>query len=127
MSSFLERRVFYVPGENSAIDEVMPDGKGRWGGRTLEETRIEHPDAVEISLREALTRIDEANRKKYNVGKPVEITREKWWYFLEVLPRTIGGRSRGDAERFMMIEYLSNNINGISPRGMSESASGTFV
>ena len=91
-------------GRYTIIDFVRPDGRGFWGGKTLAETRLEYHDAERMSFDAADKRRDE----QY-ITPVEEITRDRYWYFLEVLPPCRW--KQGDGwQTFFMSEFTSGNI-----------------
>lgn len=90
-------------GRFTVIDLVSGE-RGFWGGKTLDETRAEYPDAERMALDVAARRSDE----QY-IHPVQEITRERFWYFLEVLPPCRW--KHGDGwQTFFMSEFTSGNI-----------------
>ena len=82
-----------------------------YGRKTLQEmidAREVSPAAVMVSFDEAMKLHDEAMRKIYCTG-PKEISKERWWELLEVLPPERWERI-GDAEIFMMPECIASTI-----------------
>lgn len=102
------RRCFYVPGKPGIIDAVHPvTGRGAYGGRTLEEIRADNPGAQEGDLNEVV-RLSEDLHK----SPPVEVTRERFGYMLEVLPPVSWTRRPGE-ETFKMSERTYGNVTAI--------------
>lgn len=91
-------------GRYTIIDFVRPDGRGFWGGKTLEETRLEYHDAERMSFDAADKRRDE----QY-IAPVQEITRERFWYFLEVLPPRRWKHGEG-WQTFFMSEFTSGDV-----------------
>lgn len=91
---------YYSPAQNVVIDAVRPEtGLTYYGKKDRAAILEEHPDAV-------LLTIDEAGRRhEAPFVEPVEeITKEKYWYWLEVLfpedwQHTSGGESFKLCER----------------------------
>ena len=99
---------YYQPGKPGIIDAINPDtGLGLYGKHTLAETRVEYPGA-EIGDFDTVVNQQDAYWRK----PPVEITRERFWEMLEVLPPE-DWRSNGDHETFKLMEYTSGNITAI--------------
>jgi len=77
--------------------------------RELNERReVGSPEFQIMPLDDALPIMEEAKKSKY-CGDWREITEEKWWDALEVLPPEKWQTVRG-VEIFRMCEYLSGNI-----------------
>jgi hypothetical protein len=99
-------QVFYSPSRHSVIDLVV-NGRGAYGGKTLDETRAETADAVLIGIDDAIAMTDAATRS------PVcEITREQFWTMLECLPPDDWQHGLGN-NSFKMSERDCGNITGI--------------
>lgn len=87
MNTQEKTRCFAVPGALSCIDTVNPaTGTGNWSGKTLFETQVRHPGAVEMDLQE-FERVAATAQDAPVVWEP--ITEEKYWYYLEVLPPAV--------------------------------------
>ncbi len=74
---------FAVPGEDSLIDCLRPDGRTFIYGSTLEEIRERYPTAERINI------ADWSKAKADRQDTPViwsEVTRDRYWEMLEVLP-----------------------------------------
>lgn len=100
----MPREVFFDPKQNCVLD-VVRDGIGVYGGRTLDQIKFEEGDhVVVISEEDAWQREADAAKKP-----PREITLDDWWYFLEVLPPRRWER-RGISESFYMSEFCTLNI-----------------
>jgi hypothetical protein len=99
-------RVVYVPSQFRVWDFIAPDGLTLYGRRTLADIQAtEAADAVEMDA-------DEAHRLHCeHFRAPVtEITREQYWYALEVLP-PCRWRGIGDSfETFHISERVTANI-----------------
>ncbi len=103
------KECFYTPGRPGIIDVVNDDTKrGHYGGKTLEETRAEHPDAVVGDFDQVVD--DQAN---YWRRAPVEITEEQFNEMLNCLPPVGWVGIGGDFESFKMCELDAANITGI--------------
>ena len=100
---------FYVEGAHNIIDLVTEDGRGHFGGETLDEMRQRRPGAQIVLLDAAVSAIQEVNRKRLKVGEPIEITKEKFTEMLEVLPPRfwVVGKDHGS---FQMCELTCGNI-----------------
>ncbi len=103
---------FYTPKENRIIDTCTdePTPRGYYSRQTLEEIRADYPDAVYMLF-------DEAIKTMYNAHKTnvEEITEEKYFYALEVLPPA-GWINGDDCETFKMSEHICGNITDIYAR-----------
>jgi hypothetical protein len=104
--------VFYSSKENCIIDtctdEIIP--RGHYGKKTLEQTRLEYLDAVYMPFEDASKLMDEKNTLPVS-----EITKEDFWYFLEVLPPNQWIQESG-CESFKMSEHWSGPITSIYAR-----------
>lgn len=104
--------VFYSPNGNYIIDtctdETNPRSHVR--GETIEEIRLRYPDAVYMEWDNASKLMDENNRLPVS-----EITIERFWYALEVLPPE-GWKQESGCESFKMMERWSGNITDIYVR-----------
>lgn len=96
----------------TCIDMVMPDGRAQISRESLEEIRFRYPGA-EVADLETWS----AAKEKALCTEPEEITEEKFWEMLEVLPpqRWQRGRTLDDkpCQSFEMCEHLSGRITSI--------------
>lgn len=107
--------VFYVPGSNHVIDCAWnPEGKG-WQTAIKATPQAEllkkYPDAQLLTWDEVEPLLREADIKKYK-KEPFEVTEERWYEMLEVLPPMKWRSGRG-AESFMLSEGLAGNLRTI--------------
>lgn len=111
MTETNQERVFYVPATDDrapcTIDTIGPDGRGKFGGRTLDEIRKEYPTAIECSIDTAIERDQD-----YWRTDPIEITEADYWEMLEILP-PVSWVQRHGSESFKMSERTSGSITGI--------------
>jgi hypothetical protein len=78
-------RVFYLPGSAGILDAVTDDGRGVYGGQSLEEIRADHPSAVVLDFDQAIEEIDKVNRARF-LTPPVEISMEHYDVDMGVFP-----------------------------------------
>ena len=91
---------------------TFKDGEWRtqYDHQTLEEVRAERGEAMQLlPFNEACKLIDDAQMAAY-CHAPVEITREKFWEMLEVLPPCKWERSEA-CEAFYVSEALAADIH----------------
>lgn len=106
---------FFDPIKTSIIDTVIMDRhgiyRGMYGGKTLAETAAEYNTKIE------LWNTDEAWKAHQEsfLTEPVEITKERFWDMLEVLPPCRWVRE-GSSESFHMSEHDSGNVTLILVR-----------
>lgn len=102
----------FVQGPLTCIDMVTPDGRSQIERQTLEEIQARYPGA-EISDLETWS----AAKEKALCTEPEEITEERFWEMLEVLPpqRWQRGRTLDDkpCQSFEMCEHLSGRVTSI--------------
>lgn len=97
--------VFFAPLErHQVIDVVAPDGLGLYGRQSLEQMQAKYGQVEIISDDEATQRV-EASR----TTEPKEITKEDFWYLLEVLPPCKWKRL-GSTEAFHVSERITESI-----------------
>jgi len=104
---------FYVPGKGTIQDgarEVAPHYFiGQYSREPLDIMQARVPGVELWEFEKAIDAIQAANKAKYCTA-PEEITKEKFWYFLEVLPPCkwthIGG-----AECFFVSEALTMDLH----------------
>lgn len=105
---------FYVPGAHNIIDSAFKNEAGEYVShvhrKNLMQMRDEHPDVVLGVLDEWI-----AEEEKRLIGTPEEITEERWWEALEVLPPE-SWQNSGGGESFVMMEYYSGRITSIYVR-----------
>lgn len=78
-----EPELCFASFERGTVIDVVRGGKGAYGGKTLEECRVEYPDAAEMTL-EAFC-VWKAERQRTPITwEPT--TEERYWEMLEVLP-----------------------------------------
>ncbi|MEV1657320.1 hypothetical protein ABZR11_29185 [Pseudomonas aeruginosa] len=101
-------KVFYIPGEKFIVDlafEVNPGVyKSAYGRKTLAEMEQEFPGVVLMDEHEVVETINRLCRTD-----PVEITEERFFVLLEVLPPLRWGRNH-DSESFKMSEFTNGSI-----------------
>lgn len=86
------------------VIDLVRDGRGIWGGHTLDETRQEYADAELMPLDKAAERSE-----SQWIGPIQEITRARFWEMLEVLPPMRW--KHGDGwQTFYMSEFTSGNV-----------------
>ena len=99
---------YYQPGKPGIIDYVHPNtGKSAIGGKSLEEIRLEYPGAEVGNFSEVVDQQD-----AYWITDPQEITEERWYEMLEVLP-PVRWEAGDGYETFMLSERTSGNITAI--------------
>jgi hypothetical protein len=103
-------KCFYVPGTATIIDLVDDNGRSVVRNETLEEIRLRYPGA-EIGLFDAVFAHVENSFK----SESQEITKEQYWYALEVLP-PVAWRINSGEESFKMSEQAYGNITAIYAR-----------
>lgn len=86
------------------VINLVRDGRGIYGGRTLDETRQEYPDAELMPFDAAVERAE-----SQWIGPVQEITRARYWEMLEVLP-PVRWKHFADAETFYMSEFTSGRV-----------------
>lgn len=107
-------KVFFDPcGDNHGLtiqDVVLSNGRGHYGGKTLEEYREEYPLMMIVDWKQAHEWIEE-----YDKSEPQEISEDDFDYMLEVLP-PVGWVRRVDCESFKMSERYHGDITSIIAR-----------
>lgn len=99
---------FEKDGRPAVFDEINPDtGCGRWGGKTLDEVKQQHPAAQLMGWQEYNRHHD-----TYWTTDPVEIDKAAFWDALECLP-PVDWKTTAEGEVFKMSERLSGSITGI--------------
>lgn len=102
-----EERVFYSAAKRCVIDGIRDDGRGLYSRETLDEVRLRYPDCEAVPIDTAIERMDAAFR-----SPPVEITAERFWEMLEVLP-PVAWKRGADTESFKLSEFTSGAITQI--------------
>ena len=100
-------QVFYSAAKYRVIDGVRADGRGHYSGETLEQMRARYPDVEIIGVDTAIERLDAAFR-----SAPAEVTEERFWEMLDVLP-PLDWRGSDGAESFKLSEFTSGTITAI--------------
>ena len=126
--SWKPKKCFYVKGSHTIIDTATDDGLSTCYGETLEQVQARYPGAELRDFNDALmAEITEAERSAF-CHPPQEITEERFWYFLEVLPPVAWVRA-GETESFKVSEFTCGQITQICCRignkyyGLSDDAS----
>jgi hypothetical protein len=102
---------FHQPGKPGIIDAVHPvTGLGCYSGETLEQIQARYPGAVVGEMDAIIEASDNHYRRP-----PVEISRERFWEMLGVLPPE-GWHVFGESESFKLSEYTSGLITAIFAR-----------
>jgi len=123
------------PADFVIIDQAIWDGekyRGKYSGETLEQIRERmellyvngvtdyetrwkaNANAELMEWEQASAMLDAAQRAKY-VGPVKEITKDRFWYLLEVLP-PVGWKRGEGSESFKMSERLTGSITTIAAR-----------
>jgi len=101
--------VFFDHATKMWLDAVMihDDGvmRGKYGGKTLEEYQFDHEGPVEVLDWEEATAI---HRSKY-LTPPKQVTQERFWEMLEVLPPCKWNHSKS-AESFFVSERITLDL-----------------
>lgn len=105
-----EPTIAWCPAQLVSIDEMLDDGRTRWGGKTLDEVRTEYPGAELITISEAHRRTNDKHREA-----PFRMTGERWDWLLNCLPPEQWTR-RADAESFKVSELICADIAQICVR-----------
>lgn len=106
-------KVFCVPGKLGIVDMAIErDGilVAQISKETIEELAIRYPGVVVDTMDEAIKRRNNAMR-----SPPEEITKERFFQMLEILP-PMGWINRGITESFKMCEFTCGSITGIYVR-----------
>jgi hypothetical protein len=101
---------FYVPGQTHIVD-IAIDGRSHVNGETLEQVQQRHPGAVHMLFDEAIALIRQLSYERY-ISAPTEITKERWWEMLEILPPIKWRHDKG-FESFMISEALTMDLRSI--------------
>jgi hypothetical protein len=104
--------VWLLEDHSGILDTVGKDKLTTCYKKTMQEVKAEEPGAKLMSLDRAAALIQRQQRTKYCTGWQ-EITREKYWYALEVLPPNDWQGLGTGAESFKMCELLCGDITGI--------------
>lgn len=107
--------VLFNPSKDGSCPEIQDRAKlnangvwvGMYGGKTLEEMKVEHP-LIEVGEYVDVLAIDEAMRKT----EPVEISEDRYIEMRDVLPSEDWRRDQAGSS-FKMSEYLSGRITSI--------------
>jgi hypothetical protein len=94
---------FYCPGERTMIDTADENGISHVNGESIEEMQKRYPTAQLVRLDYAMIQILKARSDKYSTP-PEEITEERFFYWLEVLPPLGFVQHRGTTA-FMLSEF----------------------
>jgi hypothetical protein len=98
-------QVFVQMSTLTSIDEVHPvTGRSVIKDETLEQIQARYPGAEIMTWDRFIER-----KEKALCADPVEITKEKWWYALEVLPPTKWYNDR-EWNSFLLSELLSGRV-----------------
>lgn len=99
---------FFSASVSRTIDAVHPNtGLGVWGGRSLEETRKEYPDAERVPFEVAENAIEARA-----IGTPDVVSKADWWSSYEQLPPMKVRRSDCGMSA-MCPEYLVGRVTRI--------------
>lgn len=108
-------KVLYVPGEyylRTALTERNGQLVSIYSGETVQEMLKDLPaETIVASLDDVLPMVEAAQRKAF-CFPPKEITEERFWDMLEVLPPHDWKRT-ADGESFKMCERTSGDITAI--------------
>jgi hypothetical protein len=99
--------VFYVPGKTGIIDACI-NGRGQYSGETLEQIQMRYPGALLGELDTVAREAEESFK-----SAPVEITEERYWEMLEVLPPVSWVHGSSETESFKISERLYGDITAI--------------
>lgn len=101
------RLVFFSPTErySNIIDTVEPDGRGKYGGQTKAELELVYGPLEILGQEDAVSRVEKMHTKE-----PVEITKERFWHFLEVLPPCKWSHPVPGCEAFHVSERITYSI-----------------
>lgn len=105
--------VICIPGSTNAEDEaVLINGEyvGKYSNKTLAQFQEQNPEYIVKDWVEFCSERDEKMKTE-----PVEITEEKFWDALEVLPPEDWARF-GRTESFKMCEYFCGMITAVYAR-----------
>jgi hypothetical protein len=106
-------KVFYVPGQRYAYDEVIElNGReiGKWTRKTIEQCKVENPELVCIEREECTRKIVELA-----MLAPQEITQDAFIEMRNMLPPCAWERKAG-YESFHVAEFDVMDITGIYVR-----------
>ena len=99
---------FEKGGKPAVFDEINPDtGRGRWGGKTLDEVKQQHPDAQLMGWEEY-----DRHHNTYWTTDPIEIEEDAYTDALECLP-PVAWQMTPQGDSFKMSERLSGSITAI--------------
>jgi Protein of unknown function (DUF1419) len=99
--------VFHVPGKPGIIDTCI-NGIGMYSGETLEQIQARYPGAVIGELGQVAEESEEHFK-----SAPVEITEERYWEMLEILPPVSWVHGAASTESFKMSERMYGDITAI--------------
>ena len=103
---------YMIPSETCIIDAINPETGKTWiNGNTESEVLAKNPTAIKLDFETAAKDISDAMHAEYCNG-PKEITKDQWFYALEVLP-PVDWRGDFNTESFKMSERLCGNITAI--------------
>lgn len=105
-----DQQCFMSLTRKTIIDVLAPTGRGRFGNKTLEETRLAYPDAQLMDIEDAQRQIE-----ALFITPPRQIMEDDFIFALECLP-PCDWRNLGSTESFKMVERTYNNITGIYVR-----------
>ena len=105
---------FYVPGSLSIVDTTyMRDGQtyGTYSHETLDQIKARYPGAILTDYETASPMIDATEKANFK-HPPVEITEERFFEMLEVLPPQDWQRTK-EGESFKLMERTSGVYTAI--------------
>jgi len=103
---------FYEPGSTHIIDTINSDtGLSSICGESLEQVRQRCPKAEIWDFEQACEQIQSITYAT-TITAPVEVTEERWWEMLNVLP-PMRWRGGGDTESFMICEATTLDLHSI--------------
>ena len=102
-------KCFYVPGEVGIIDYLNASG-GTWGGRTLEQVRMENPGVKIGDIDEVIEQFEDSF-----CSPPKRIDEEAFMYAMEVLP-PCAWVNTGYTESFHVSELIYGCVGDIYAR-----------
>ena len=85
MSTDHTEMVAYVPGESHIVDTLDSDLQGTYSQKTIVQLAEEYPKVIACTWGAAMKGIENANSARF-LTPPEEITKEKYYYWLEELP-----------------------------------------
>ena len=106
--------VLYDPAAGHVTDVIQPDGLTTvYSKKSVADTMAEDPQLVRMSLAQATGLCEDFARKRYCAGQAKQVTKERYWDMLEVLPpcrwerRHTAGRT---LEMFHVSERISSDL-----------------